>query len=494
MAVTALATATGDDIAAPLSAYHTHRKEMELPAALKGGTKTMRLEKTKFLPQEAGESDKAYQARLDRSVLLNKYWDTVKKLASEVFDEEIAKSEDSPEQLTDLFDDIDLQGNSIETFLSGVFRTGLHEGVSHVMVEYPMVKGSTVEDHKKAGARPYWVEIKPESIIGWRFEAEDNGKPILAQLRIKEEIEVKDGKYGVSSKERVRLYERGYWAIYEEGKNGWEIAQDDDSGKPLEGKTSLSHIPLVTFMPGEKVSDMTAEPCLMGLAEINCTHWQSSSDQRNILHYARMIIYFGKQLSVDAESGQVIFGSNRLIHSTSADADLKVVEHSGEGIEAGRNDLKDLELAMSMYGLALLMPKTGNATATEKAIDKAENDSVLGGYVKMHDSAVEQMCKHTCEYMKVEHTGEVKTSVDFKALLGATDQTVLLEGFKIGLLPRQLVVDELKARGVITQEIDLPDLLIMLEADRRQATVLGSVSDFAGSAQSSGQSAGTQVQ
>jgi hypothetical protein len=454
-----------------MTEHVTWLQEMELPEALKGGTKAMRDAGITYLPKEDGESDTAYQARLKRTFLLNTYWKTITKLSSDVFREDVHVGPELNEGIAVLLDDIDRKGNSVTQFLRVFLQNAMHKGVNHMMIEYPAVTGITKEDHKKAGARPYWVEIFPENVIGWRFEVK-NDVPRLIQLRVKETVEIPDGRYGTKTKERIRLYEPGTWSVWEEGKDGWAIAVDD-KGQEMQGKTSLDYIPLVTVILGDPLSRMTARPALYDLAELNLMHWQSSSDQRNILHYARLITYFGKQLDVDPTTQKIIFGANRLVHSTSPDADLKVVEHSGKGIEAGRADLKDIELAMSFYGLSLMMPRTGDTTATAKAIDKAENDSELGGWIKAIDSAVQVALKFTGKYLNIEEPGDVvKANVDFSAMIGGTESATLIECFKCGLLPRQLVIDELMARGIITGDYDLPDLVKMLEDDRRNSALL----------------------
>ena len=461
----------GDSINAAMTEYVEWMAEMELPEALRRGTNGMRDAGQIYLPKEDGESETAYSARLKRTFLLNTYWKTITKLSSDVFREDVHVGPELNEEVALLLEDIDRKGNSASQFLRVFLQNAMHKGINHMMIEYPAVTGVTKEDHKKAGARPYWVEVSPVNVIGWRFEVK-NDVPKLVQLRVKEEVEVPNGTYGTKTKERIRLYQPGSWSVWEEAKDGWTIAIDEN-GKELQGTTSLDYIPLVTVVLGDPLSRMTARPALYDLAELNLMHWQSSSDQRNILHYARLITYFGKQLDVDPTSKKIIFGANRLVHSTSPDADLKVVEHSGKGIEAGRNDLKDIELAMSFYGLSLMMPRTGDTTATAKAIDKAESDSELGGWIKTLDSAIQTAIKYTCKYLGIDEPGDiVKANVDFKAMLGGADSTTLIEGFKCGLLPRQLVIDELMARGVITGDYDLPDLVKMLEDDRRSSALL----------------------
>lgn len=478
-----------NDIASPLPAYARYMQDLQLVRDLHRGTVGMRKAGQRYLPQEEGESLKNYQSRLKRSVLTNNYKRTLEKLAGQVFSEDIEPSNDLPDAVYELLPNIDLEGSSISTFMYNAFYAAMHKGVCHVMVEYPQVQGNTRADHLRAGARPYWTLIDPECVIGWRHQYL-GGRKVLTQLRVLETVEVESGKYGVETVQRLRLYEPGRWKVFQldTKSSDWREALDPETGQVMEGTTSLDYIPLVTLMLGERTSEMTAIPCLQGLAELNCLHWQSASDQRNILHYARLITFFGKCLDVD-EGGQVIFGANRLIHTTSPDGDLRVVEHSGQGIEAGRNDLKDLEAAMALFGLQLLLPKVSGQTATQNAIEKGEADSALLAWTRQMQSCLQTLLSYTCDWLGINAQGELVPYTGFADSFASTDTQVLLEGFKAGLLPRELVIGELKERGVIGTDYDMIEVARMFEEDARASSMMPS-SRFSGQESSITQNAG----
>jgi hypothetical protein len=120
---------------------------------------------------------------------------------------------------------------------------------------------------------------------------------------------------------------------------------------------------------------MITQPPLMDLAWLNIAHWQSSSDQRHILHIARVPILFAK--GMDASDSQIEIGPNRIIIAEDNSADIKFVEHSGAAIAAGHQDLLDLEEKMAVMGLDLIARRPGQPTATEKAIDHAQSNAFL---------------------------------------------------------------------------------------------------------------------
>ncbi|NJB67508.1 hypothetical protein GGQ74_001148 [Desulfobaculum xiamenense] len=438
-------------VANPLQEHEDYVVRLRLPVALMGGTQAMRDADRAFLPQEPAESAAAYRARRDRTVLHNAYRRTVAYLTGQVFARDVVLGEDVPEAAVEFAENVDNAGNALSIFAEEVFRAGVDHGVAHILVDMPPAprdaQGRTREltraEEREQRRRPYWVLVRGEHVIGWRSEVE-GGRSRLTQVRIRESVSEPDGEYGVRRVERIRLLEPGRYELWEKrkGKGG-----DETWARIEEGVTTLDEIPLVTFMPGDRESAMTARPALEDLAYLNLAHWQSSSDQRNILHFCRVPLLFGKCLTRD-EAGDIVVGPNRLIHSDSENADLKSVEHGGAAIEAGRRDLKDLEEAMALYGLQLLMPRTGNITATEKALDSAESDSTLKSWALQFRDALEQALHFTARWLGQEGGGSCEVNTEFRMQDGL-DADLLLKAEQQGVISTQVVFEEFKRRGLL---------------------------------------------
>ena len=134
---------------------------------------------------------------------------------------------------------------------------------------------------------------------------------------------------------------------------------------------------------------LTARPPLSDLAWLNLAHWQSSSDQRHILHLARVPLLFGRNLQIGA--GELEIGPNRPILNDDPASELKFVEHSGAAIEAGRQDLIDLEDKMAVMELEMLSrPQAGPVTATARRLDAAQNHAALAGILQALRSGLNQ--------------------------------------------------------------------------------------------------------
>jgi hypothetical protein len=163
-----------------------------------------------------------------------------------------------------------------------------------------------------------------------------NGRNLITQFRYLEATTEPDGAFGSKSVDRVRVLEPGMVSVYiqTEDKKDWVLDPE------ASGLVSLREVPVVPIYTG-RTGFMTGVPPLLDLAWKNVEHWQSASDQRNILHVARVPLLFARGIE-----GDIMIGPNNCISTERADADVKWVEHSGKAIEAGRTDLQDLETQM----------------------------------------------------------------------------------------------------------------------------------------------------
>ncbi len=486
-----------NDVSQPVPDYEEYMKLLELPHTLLGGTPAMRAKGTQYLPKEKKENDMDYKNRLNRSFLNNEFDLTVDKLSGEVFSEPVMLSENMSEEIRVWTENIDLSGVNLDRFSVNLFESALVDGVVHILIDLPQIETRTTENGQvvflqksedgeetwrpltiqamnENGWRPYFVQIKAEQVIGWRHENQ-NGNQVLVQVRIRETIEKSDGRYGVKLVERIRVLEPGIYEIY-------ELAEEKDKEpewvRVESGVTGFDYIPLRTKIFGDPLSPMTAKPPLDDLAYLNLAHWQSSSDQRNILHYARLIVYFAKMLDLETDKEEdATIGANVLIYSNQPEADMKVVEPSGKAIEAGRNDLKDLELAMGRYGLGLITgQKPGGVTATEKAIDTAENDSSLKSWAIDLQELLNLSLRTSAQMMQMDESAigdGVKVNTDFKSFLRSMEIRELREAFNDGLLPREIVIEELKRRGVIRDDIDFQELMLMINNEENNLRQIG---------------------
>jgi hypothetical protein len=223
---------------------------------------------------------------------------------------------------------------------------------------------------------------------------------------------------------------------------------------------------------------MEAEPPLEDLAYLNVSHWQSASDQRHILHIARVPILFGTAIdALDDEGKPVEIGPNRMITSSDPNGKLGYVEHGGTAIASGRQDLLDIEDRMRVMGLELHTQKqSGNATATGRAIDSAEQNSVVSAMAVSLEQALEQALGFMAQWDKLGDTGgDVDVNTDFNAMLGerAQEITGLLNLRLAGEISSDAMLQEMKRRGFLSDDYDIEADKILIEEGQNDAGELG---------------------
>jgi hypothetical protein len=229
----------------------------------------------------------------------------------------------------------------------------------------------TLADERTLGLRPYLRHIRAENVIWWWSER-FNGREILTEVRIKERVRVREG-VSEDWKDRVRVLKIGTWEL-------WEQQQQNNKAvwvKIEEGLSSFQYgIPWVTLYTGRE-GFMVAKPPMLDLAHLNISHWQSSSDQRNILRVARVPFLFASGFKEEDSDNVVTISVARAVRASDPQSNLRWVEHTGACIAAGERDLQTLKEEMAVLGLELLVRKPIESTATADTIDKAEMDSQL---------------------------------------------------------------------------------------------------------------------
>lgn len=444
-----------DAVAKTSAAYDRMAEAWKLPRTLMGGTRAMRRAGTAYLPQEPAESDEAYKNRLNRSTLFNAFRRTVNGITGKVFSKDPALMDDVPAQIVEWSEDIDLMGRNLPVFASEVFKDGTQTGISHILVDMPSGDPARTQAEERAsGRRPYFVQIRAEDMIGWKTET-INGKETLTQIRFREHVTVDDGEYGEKVEERIRVLWRDHFEVWRKKE---KAAQTDDQWELVDsGVVTLGEIPLATFYAA-RTGFMTAEPPLEDLADLNVAHWQSSSDQRHILHVARVPILFGKALNeTDAEGKPIQIGPNRMVTSSDAGGDLKYVEHGGAAISSGRQDLVDLEDRMRMMGMELFMhQQSGGVTATGRAIDSAEANSQAKAMALSLKDALELAMVYMAKWAALgDNGGSVNVNTDFGiSLQGSQEVQALLNARMAGEISRTTFWAELKRRGLLMDDFD----------------------------------------
>lgn len=446
-----------------LSAVTHMREDWAVVDALMGGTKAMRAAGQLFLPKFPNEADQDYKDRLNRSTLLPAYSETIQNNTGRVFAEPISLNADVPEEIASYTQNIDLQGNNLQVWSQSFFSNGLDKGLCHVLVDYPPTVDEegrqlypTKDAEIKASVRPYAVIIRPGQVLGWLSEVE-NGAEVLTQFRYMESVTEKDpeNEFNVRCVEQIRVLEPGSWRTFRKQRG----ADNKDTWvENASGTTSLNVIPLVTFYT-KRTGFMTATPPLMEVAHLNVKHWQSQSDQDNILHVARVPMLAIIGVDAPAQDGmpanEVTIGTNAATYLP-PQGDMKFVEHSGKAIEAGQNSLDKLEDQMRMAGAKLLQrEKQATKTAAQAEEEAAQELSPLETMAGSFEDAIDQVLQFFADWMKVAEGGHVEVNGNFDVDYAPETTLPLLKAMTdSSYLSQETLFHEVQRRGVINGDLD----------------------------------------
>jgi hypothetical protein len=423
---------------------------------LLGGTEAMRAAGTKFTSQHDKEGDESYNERLHASVLLNMLEFTLDGWVSKPFDLPLRLGDDVPDEIRQLADDIDLQGNSLDVFARNWFRDGMAKGFSHVLVEFPRPdplpdgQPRTLANDRADNLRPYLVHIKPENLI-FAYAEIVNGVERLTHVRIREEIKQMVG-FAEQTVCRIRVIEPGFVTIYEEQVD--KRNNDAPIWVPVDQyEYNLPFIPLVTFY-AKREGLMLGKPPLADLADLNIRHFNSTADQISVLTVARFPIICAS--GAQPEDTSMIIGPKRFLHNPDPNGHFYYLEHTGAAIGAGRQELIDLEETMAQFGATFLRRRAGGASATARALDSAETSSPLSDMAIRFRDALEQAMFLFAQWLGLDDGGTYTITTDF----GLSDEggirlQAILAARAARELSHQSYIAELLRYNVLGVEFDV---------------------------------------
>lgn len=457
------------------AAYEIMAPRWRMIETLLQGTEAMRAAGEEFTPRHEMERDRTYNERVSRAVLVNLFELTVDLLAGKPFGEPIRLPDNMDSRLIEYADDIDLQGNDLDRFSYLVFRTALAKGFTHILVDTPAANSgiSSLADERESGIRPYWVHIEPENMIFMQAVRID-GVEVLTHLRFYETQIVRDG-FAEKKQVYIRVLELQELPLETEGQftirmvsKRWRLEEGKNNSEewiPEPGViTDMERIPLQTFYTSRD-GLMLCKPSLLDLAHMNIEHWQSYSDQISILTVTRFPLLAASGIDED-EAKAAVIGPRNLLATQDPNGKYYYVEHQGAAIEAGRKYLEDLETRMATYGASLLAKRPDRETAAARSASEESVTAPLKRMVMTFTDVLNTLFFFTAEMIGAPIPDSVKVLTEFsRESVDAVELQTLQVAFKEGAMSRVTLINELKRRGIISEEVDPDDDAQLLQAE-----------------------------
>lgn len=440
----------------PSNAHAQMMADWGIMNAVLGGTKTMRQAGRNLLPQHQAEAQSRYNARLEKAVLKNMTEETIGALSGKPFSEPIKLGDDIPADVEELLTNVDAEGNTLDSFAKTWFEEGIAKGFSHVLVEFPRLEpkqdgtARTLEDDRAEGVRPYLVHVVPENLIFARTDIV-GGDEVVTHARIRRTVTIPYGEWGEQQIVEIMVLEPNSVRLYRQKD---QTKDDSEWVKVDEWTTGINFVPLVTFYTNKK-DTLLSKPPLLDLAYVNVRHWQSASDQDTSLSAARF-----PQMAVSGavEEDNFEIGPWKFLSTENTQGKFYYVEHKGTALKSGADDLQAMEDWMGSYGSEFLRKKSGNQTATARALDSAESTSKLQAWALDFEDRLETVLSFMKAWISNGTDfggGTLSLVTDFA---GSEIEAGSLEALSKSRdrkdISRQAWIIEMKRRDIIAEDFD----------------------------------------
>ena len=421
-------------------------KGWEIMKAVTSGTEYLRENCETFLPLEPREDYSAYLARVNRAVF-SPYTQRLIRAAAGLILRKPISIEGDP-YWTDVFNkDVDGCGSDLDEYARRLVICALTYGHCHTLVDFPAPSDArSLAEERALNRRPYWIEVDPTNVYGWRLDRETNYGN-LTQIRIGEKAVVADGEFGEKVYDQIRVIEPGRYRVYRQEEDTKQMqgpfpypASFDQSDATAQfeliesGPYSLEEIPLVTVY-ANKVETMVSRPPLLDIAYLNLAHFQRQADLIHSLHIASqpMLVLEGwddqtKDMAISVNYAMATQPGNKVYY----------VEPASSAFEAQTSEIQELQQQMSSLGISTLSQQKFVAeSADARRLDRIDTNSMLAMVSMDLESGLQKAYNLAGQYLGIEPP-KVKISRDFdlQRLIGQ-DITAMGQLFEDDIINRE---------------------------------------------------------
>lgn len=429
--------------------------------------------KQKYLPKEPAEPVKAYEARLGRSTYTPIYRDAIRSYAGLLSRFQLI---DVPTSLDDHKDNVDLQGSSIQSFMTSLDEMALRDGGAFVMVDMMPENGAdNFFDQLNDGRHPYLIAIKRADVINWSVRY-DRGREFVERVTVRQLRSMPDpeGQFGA-------MVEPVYFVLTPGKVQSYRLVKTPGASRRYENQlidevtTSLPVVPIVWY--GATTSKFSQGDLPMdGLADMSIQHFQMRSDLAELLHKCAMPVPVrkGAPLGPDGKPAPLVLGPNTAVDlSSEGGAGFSFAEPSGKSLERHQKEIEHLESLMDRSSLNFLYGANVK-TATEASLRASQVAASISALVRNKTAAFGVVVRLWAWYSgeQSQITRESGLSMNDSLInkpLGASEMAQLVNLYKEALISKRTVLDELQRGGVLDPDLVIEEEIIRIEDDRKEA-------------------------
>lgn len=411
------------------------------------GSEVVKEAGTEFLPALTDQRGEEYEKYKNRALFFEGTTRTVNGLLGMLFakDPSIICSDEecSLEKFIPLI-------NSPKEFLKEVCRETVTVGRTGLLV-----------DVNSAG-EPYITKYLAEDIINWRTSEFSSGEElelvVLKELALELENPFKTKevcRYRVLFLDQNKVYTQKLFQKSEKGDDFMQIGEDI---VPTKNGAKLDKIPFF-FIGSTGNSPTPYRPPLIGLVNVNISHYMNSADLEHGRHFTGLPTPWVAGFT-PGDNQKLSIGSQVAWVSNKENAKAGFLEFTGQGLTSLENALKEKQDMMIVLGARLLeAPKKASESADNQTSRKQGENSILANIADSVSNGVTNAYKFAVEW-KGKDAKDVKIEIhkDFSNL--SPDPQLLssmMAAVQGGLMSFDTWFYNLQSRGVIPEGVTVED-------------------------------------
>lgn len=382
---------------------------------------------TDYLPVWVGESEEAYNARVESTAFPNLYAPIVSSLAGM-----ITKKEPVVEGFDDFnLDDVDLQGTSLIGFIKQTTVSSIVAGIEFIAVQ-----------SRKESNEVYFKRYNYENLMSYVID-----KDVVIQIVFKEILEQREGQFGIEELERYVVFKVGGGEIWYDSGEGGMIVQDD-------WENDLKQIPVVGIMTGKELSKFEVVPKLYDIAMLNKVSLNFESKLANVLSVVGnpVPVIYGQH----NDEGLRIGVRDAITFTDKQKEGFEYVEITGGGVSKLQEKIESVNETIDKLSFSLLQ-KNDSRTVVDAQETQSKNTSFLTDVAVELETKINRLYQFAAEMSNavLSSTAKIVFKKDFDDVLFSDTQLKLLhELVSAGDLSRETFWEKLKIANILPKDFD----------------------------------------
>lgn len=348
------------------------------------------------------------------------------------------------------------------------------------------------------GGDPYLSGYQTEAIINWRSTVVD-GRPVLTLLVLKESAtRVKDeDRFTAEAVTRYRVLELARIvdrnapvytvSVFEERKgSGIHVGEDlvlvEGPTIPTRQGQPLDFIPWTFFGPSTLEPHVEQSP-LLGLADLNFSHFRTTAEFENSLWFAGtpQFVITGSMMGDGGEQPSTLRVGSNTVWQIEKDGDAKVLQGAAENVSALAQALKDKEARMAVLGARLLeAQQKGNPEHHDTVnLRHRGEDSILASISNTASRGLTRALGHAVWWGGGDpEKVSIELNTDFNAAgMSGQHMVQLVSAWQSGGIGLEVLHHNLKKGEFLPENFDLAAFTKDIEQNGPADTFMGDLSD-----------------